>query len=323
MSEKLPTLTEIGRLIEAAAETIIAALKSPAPAPTPDPMPDGGAGPIRVFVGIRGPAGAKITLGESRQLYGGCEGFDPGETGAVWLDPDNEPIPVDRVEVLDQYVASRIPPNYRRYNVLVTWTPKKEYPKGSTLVFVTGVPEPAALPLAVEVVAGAVQPQRNVEPARPIDPPAPGGWARPTEAQYLAGDRLPVCRSAADVGLAKERIKLGRLPWINSLAEGPTAVVTFAELMAGYDRIEKLLALSKEDYYAGWWHVHEIELDLVCAIAILGKQAGLPAWDDPYAGGSAGTTTPYGRADKLAGFTLGQWLAGAFQSGTGGSLSGA
>lgn len=316
MSEKFPTLTEIGRLIEAAAETIIAALKSPAPAPTPDPMPDGGAGPIRVFVGIRGPAGAKITLGESRQLYGGCEGFDPSETGAVWLDPDNEPIPVDRVEVLDQYVATRNPPNYRRHNVLVTWTPKKEYPKGSTLVFVTGVPEPAALPLVIEVVAGAAQPQHDAEPARPIDPPGPRGWVRPTEKEYLAADTLPVCGAAADVVLAKERVRLGRLPWENSRApEGPTAVVTYKELTAAFDRVEAGLPI--------WALAERIETDLLYALSILGAKAELPVWDDPYAGASLGVATSYGRVDRLRGMTFAGWLAGAWQSGTGGTVSGA
>lgn len=328
MSETFPTKTEIAAIVTsivAASEArVLAALKAPAPAPSPDPMPGGGE-PERTCSFGCGPnmkqyridplssSPEVLRLGTPLLVRAICKGWDPRLEPFAIVGPDGEGLVVEFSDLNGAvlcdavYHCTRGDLQPRRIYCRTAIDERERYV------------EFAVAPAQY----GVVQPKRDVEAARPIDPPAPGGWARPTEAQYLAGDRLPVCRSAADVGLAKERIKLGRLPWINSLAEGPTAVVTFAELMAGYDRIEKLLALSKEDYYAGWWHVHEIELDLVCAIAILGKQAGLPAWDDPYAGGSAGTTTPYGRADKLAGFTLGQWLAGAFQSGTGGSPSGA
>lgn len=95
MSEKFPTLTEIGRLIEAATETVIVALRSPAPAPSPDPMPGGGApeqGVDVLFapgseVGRANPGGFPIVFYRDSTVTfrARCWGFDPREAGARWL----------------------------------------------------------------------------------------------------------------------------------------------------------------------------------------------------------------------------------------------
>lgn len=131
-------------------------------------------------------------------------------------------------------------------------------------------------------------------------------WAPVSEAEYLAADRLPPCLSNEDVALARERIRFGRLPWADSLAEGPTAVVSYAELIAGYQRLAEERPL--------WATAQGIDDDLLAAVALLGPKAGLPDWDDPYAAASFGAVgSTYGRADRLRGLSFAAWLRGAWQ----------
>lgn len=171
-------------------------------------------------------------------------------------------------------------------------------------------------PLEIWVWPFAYDPQAApVAPKAAANVTAESAWVRPTEAQYLAGDKLPLCRDSSEIDLAIERVKLGRLPWHDG-------AITYAELMTGYDRIEAEAKLSTEALYQRWWMQHKIGWDLMCAIAILGRKAGLPDWDDPMAGATMGVADLYGRADRIAGFDFSRWLYGAMYAPGGGGPSG-
>lgn len=283
----------------------------PAPLPTPDPMPGGGDEEIKIITGVDGPDGTFMYLGDSRTLSAGCYGFDPVKTGAKWVDPEGNPIKDVVIQTVQGYTQDK--GHYLVYNFKATWTPSRLYEAGADCVFLSGLTDSkvwARMPLKMTVRKPVATPQR---PVVIIPPPVTDGWSRPTEAQYLAADKLPVCRDNGEVDLAIERARFGRLPWANSLAEGPTAVVSYVTLSEGLAEHARVLALSPGDRASHWSKVHRIDDDLMGAVHCLGPQAGLPDWRYPEGGlGSMDSV------QRLAGRTFRDWLVSAFSPSAGG-----